>query len=222
MFEGPPSITEVHERTNVYLTSLYIGCSSTVANMLCSIARQYTNEHSTVGLDLRDLKLQISKSNPTDAGQLLALISNTCPSLRTIDLRLPRLFWTERGCVETFSKVILNKPELKRLVCDFESYTDHDGRILQLLIDFILHCKNSRDCCIESFRITDLHDVSPSQMRRLDELLSSIGLTDCEFGCFDMNGDDDEIHDFDDDDVPILISYFDAQIPNMNVTYTYL
>ena len=59
-------------------------------------------------------------------------------------------------------------------------------------------------------------------MRRLDELLSSIGLTDCEFGCFDMNGDDDEIHDFDDDDVPILISYFDAQIPNMNVTYTYL
>jgi len=53
-------------------------------------------------------------------------------------------------------------------------------------------------------------------MRRLDELLSSIGLTDCEFGCYDMNGDDDEIHDFDDDDVPILISYFDVQKPNTN------
>jgi len=174
MFEGLP-INEEHEHINVYrvakqfctaifqqrnLTSLYIGSGfgsgSSVANVLSSIARQYTNEHTLFGLDLRDLKLKFDKSNPTEADQLLVLITNTCPSLWTIDLQLPRQFWTERGCIETFSKVILNKPKLKRLVCNFDCCRDRDDRILQRLIDFILHCKNSRDCCIESFRITNL------------------------------------------------------------------
>jgi len=203
------------------LASIYIGSSVSVTNILCTVARECINENTTFGLDLQDLKLQISNSNPTDAGELLALFSNTCPSLETIDLRLPRLFWTERGCVKVFSKVIFYKTKLKRLVCDFESYSDHDDRILQHFNDFISSRNSS--CFIESFRITDLHDVSPSQMRRLGELLYIAGLEDSEFECFDMNGgdDDDEIFSFEDDDVPILISYFDAQIPNMKVTYPY-
>ena len=36
----------------------------------------------------------------------------------------------------------------------------------------------SSDCCIESFRISDLHDVSPLQMSRLDELLSRVGVSE--------------------------------------------
>ena len=36
----------------------------------------------------------------------------------------------------------------------------------------------SSDRCIESFRISDLHDVSPLQMSRLDELLSRVGVSE--------------------------------------------
>jgi hypothetical protein len=36
----------------------------------------------------------------------------------------------------------------------------------------------SSDRCIESFRISDLRDVSPLQMSRLDELLSRVGVSE--------------------------------------------
>ena len=62
-------------------------------------------------------------------------------------------------------------------------------------------------------------EVSSLKMHkyRLDEL-SIAGLSDSEFVCFDMNGDNDEILDFEDDGMFILISYFDAQILNIKVT----
>ena len=143
--------------------------------------------------DLQSLSFE-NRNSTLPLSPLLASFGSSY-SLQKVDLHVPPHYWAERRSNETFSKLIMNKPMLETLDFWFGFYSDKNEELLQLLIDFALHCKSNNDYCfIKSIYIAELQDASVSKLCRLAQLVDCVGLN-CETVCW-IGSDSEEETDY--------------------------
>lgn len=116
-----------------------VNLSPLLMNSLMEAASRGLNANNVRGLKHLKLHFEETHMQPRMLQPVVPLIEHFshCESVRLMQLKIPREWWSERGLFRAFAQLIHNKHRLFSLSCEFNGYRDEDSEVLKIMTDFV-------------------------------------------------------------------------------------